>query len=144
MLGLHARGRNGNKPLSALRRGTTAHNRFKGKIANRKGDLEAYAVHFGPHFERFSPEKLKDFWNHLSGKMHALLPSACNAMVSALKAANPFERCCSQLARFVTSHDCLVNNVGVSAAYQSPPHFDSRDMGWTFAFASKCCSRMKS
>ena len=32
----------------------------------------------------------------------------------------------------------LVNNVGVSAAYQSPPHFDTADVGWTFAFACKC------
>ena len=143
MLLLHARGRNGNKPLRALRIGTKAHKGFKGKIANRKGDLEAYAVHFGPHSERFSPQKLRDFLNHLSDKMHALLPSACNAMVSALKAANIRERCCSQLARSLTSHDFLVNNIGVSAAYQSPPHFDGNDIGWTFAFASKCSSRMK-
>ena len=36
------------------------------------------------------------------------------------------------------SDDLLVNNVGVSAAYQSPPHFDVTDVGWTFAFACKC------
>jgi hypothetical protein len=36
------------------------------------------------------------------------------------------------------SDDLLVNNVGVSAAYQSPPHVDPADVGWTFAFACKC------
>ena len=146
MLGLHGRGRNIKRLLRVLRTRPTAPYEFKNKVVNRRGDLEAYAVHFRPALGsmRFNPQRLKGFWSHLSSKMHALLPSACNAMASALCAASVLERCCSHLAQFVTSPDLLVNNVGVSAAYQSPPHFDGRDMGWTFAFASKCCSRMKS
>jgi len=38
----------------------------------------------------------------------------------------------------VLSRDLLVNNVGVSESYQSPPHIDKNDIGWTFAFACKC------
>ena len=36
------------------------------------------------------------------------------------------------------SRDMLVNNVGVSGSYQSPPHIDKNDIGWTYAFACKC------
>ena len=144
MLGLHGRGRNMGRLLRALHTKSDACYEFRNKVVNRKGDLEAYAVHFSQDSHRFNPEKLKDFWNHLSSKMHALLPFACDAMASALSAASILERCCSLMAQFVTSNDLLVNNVGVSAAYQSPPHLDTRDMGWTFAFPSKCCSRMKS
>ena len=36
------------------------------------------------------------------------------------------------------SDDLLVHNVGVSAAYQSPPHVDGGDVGWTAALAVKC------
>ena len=38
-------------------------------------------------------------------------------------------------SRDLISHGLVVNNVGVSAAYFSPPHFDRSDVGWTFAMA---------
>ena len=39
------------------------------------------------------------------------------------------------MASGVISDDLVVNNVGVSSEYQSPPHFDVADVGWTAAFA---------
>jgi len=36
------------------------------------------------------------------------------------------------------SDDLIVNNVGLSSAYQSPHHRDANDMGPTVAFAVKC------
>ena len=70
--------------------------------------------------------------------MHKMLPTACTSTVEALNKARVRDRLYSEQARSVTSRDLLVNNVGVSAAYQSPPHFDVGDVGWTFAFSCKC------
>ena len=70
--------------------------------------------------------------------MHTVLPAACSGMVSELKAARVRERLYTAAAHDVVSDDVLVNNVGVSSAYQSPPHLDKNDVGWTFAFAVKC------
>jgi hypothetical protein len=107
------------------------------EVANADADLDAYVVHVDEP-ERFGGAQLKGLWNDISGRMRALLPSACEAMAAALEAAGVRERLYSVAARDVISDDMLVNNVGVSAAYQSPPHVDANDVGWTFAFACKC------
>ena len=70
--------------------------------------------------------------------MRAMLPRSCEATRAALEVAELRDRLFSTLASGVISDDLLVNNVGVSAAYQSPPHFDVNDIGWTFAFSAKC------
>ena len=128
MLGVHARGRNMNTPPDAVRPGLA--------VANPKGDLDAYVVqHDAP--DRFSTG-LKYLWGTLSVRMHDMLPSASAGMVDALEQARVRDRLYSEAAHHATSGDLLVNNVGVSAAYQSPPHFDVGDIGWTFAFACKC------
>merc|ERR1711871_26318 len=67
-----------------------------------------------------------------------MMPSASAQMVKELCNARVRERLYSASAQDVVSDDMLVNNVGVSAAYKSPPHFDIGDVGWTFAFACKC------
>ena len=66
------------------------------------------------------------------------MPSAMNELRIALATANVRERLYTTLAGGVVSDDLIVNNVGVSSEYQSPPHFDVGDVGWTCAFAVKC------
>ena len=136
MCGIRGRGFFINKLLKALCGPNTPF-----KVANKYGDLEAYKVHFAEP-KRFDVLRLKEFWNSTSDRMHELLPSACKAMVSALSAARVRDRLCARLAHDAISDDCLVNNVGVSAAYQSPPHFDESDMGWTYALAFKCIPKL--
>ena len=82
--------------------------------------------------------EVKQLWNAMSERMRVLLPRASLAMAKALSEAQVRERLYSTGAGDVLSGDLLVNNVGVSAGYQSPPHFDTGDVGWTFAFAVKC------
>ena len=128
MLGVHSRRRNPHKPPERRRPGV--------EVANPDGDLDAYVVHMDN--ARFRGPKVKQLWDAMSERMHTLLPRASEAMVNALSEAKVRERLYSTGAGDVLSKDLLVNNVGVSAAYQSPPHFDSGDVGWTFAFAVKC------
>ena len=66
-------------------------------------------------------------------------------MVEELQKACVCERVYSVEAGNFVSNDLLVNNVGVSESYQSPPHIDRNDIGWTYAFACKCrpCLRNK-
>ena len=90
---------------------------------------------------RFAGPKIKCLWNAMSVRMHALLPQASAAKVEVLSEAKVRERLYSSQAGEVLSDDLLVNNFGVSAAYQS--HFDTGDVGWTFAFAVKCASQRK-
>ena len=130
MLGVRPRGRNAFRPPDKKRGGQHA-------VAHRKGDLDAYVVHFDSP-ELFGGEALKKLWNDISTRMHALLPVASANMVKKLREAGVRERLYSAAAIEAMSDDLLVNNVGVSAAYQSPPHFDTADVGWTFAFACKC------
>ena len=129
MLGCHSRGRNKSTPPDRARKWL--------EVANRGGDLDAYVVHMDEG-ERFGGEEVKQVWNEMSRCMHAMLPKACAEAVQALEDARVRERLYSALAIDTLSDDLLVNNVGVSAAYQSPPHFDVGDVGWTFAFAVKC------
>ena len=129
MLGCHARGRNMHVPPDRARKWL--------KVANHKGNLDAYVVHMdAPEFGCEAP--IKPLWNALSKSMHAMLPRAAAGMVDELRKVGVRERLYSALAPGVLSEDLLVNNVGVSAAYQSPPHFDVGDVAWTFAFAVKC------
>lgn len=106
-------------------------------MANRRGDLDAYAVHFRNPME-FGGGRLKWLWNCLSKRMRKMLPAACAGMAEALSRARVHDRLYSKKAWEVVSDDLLVCNVGVSSAYQSPAHKDPRDTGWTFAFAVKC------
>jgi hypothetical protein len=128
MVGIHARGYNVHKPPDRKRPGLA--------VANARGDLDAYVVHFDEP-EQFSTPGVKWLWNYVSERMHALLPSASKEMVRLLRAAGVRDRLYTEMARSVTSDDLLVNNVGISAGFQSPPHHDGRDVGWTFAFTCK-------
>lgn len=133
MLGIHSRRRNITKPPERHRSWV--------KVADAKGDLDSYVVHMDE--DRFTGAPIKRLWNAMSARMHALLPQASAAMVEALREAKVRERLYSTQAGNVLSDDLLLNNVGVSAEYQSPPHFDVGDVGWTFAFAVKCCKQQK-
>ena len=59
-------------------------------------------------------------------------------MVKELQKARVHERVYSAGAVNFLSRDLLVNNVGVSESYQSPPHIDKNDIGRTYTFACKC------
>ena len=128
MLGIHSRRRNANKRPERRRPWV--------KVANPAGDLDSYVVHMDA--PRFGGPEVKHLWNAMSERMHALLPQASAAMVKVLSEAKVRERLYSTRAGDVLSDDLLLNNVGVSAAYQSPPHLDTGDVGWTHAFAVKC------
>jgi len=130
MLGIHSRRRNFKK--------LPGRHRPWVEVANQTGDLDAYVVHMDQ--TRFGGPPVKCLWNAMSERMHALLPRASAAMVDVLSKAKVRERLYSTEAGNVLSDDLLLNNVGVSAAYQSPPHLDTGDVGWTFAFAVKCTS----
>ena len=129
MLGIHNRLRNAFQPPDKARADFV--------VANKGGDLDAYVIHFDD-LERFGGAALKPIWEGLSERMKALLPSSMESLSQALQDAGVRERLYSQAANECVSTDLLVNNVGVSSAYQSPPHFDVGDIGWTFAFACKC------
>lgn len=133
MLGIHSRQRNVNHPPEKSREKCGRQH----LVANAQGDLDAYVVHFD-HPSLFCAAGLRQLWNGISKRMQALLPLASGRMVQMLREAGVRERLYSVAAIDAVSDDLLVNNVGVSAAYQSPPHFDVTDVGWTFAFSCKC------
>ena len=120
MLGVHSRRRNIMVPPDRARGASHT-------VAHLDGDLDAYVVHFDSP-ERFGGDKLKPLWNALSRRMHAMLPTASAAMVHELHKAQVRRRLYSASAAECVSDDLLVNNVGVSAAYMSPPHFDVSDV----------------
>ena len=126
MLGIHDRRRNSHKPPDLRRPGMT--------LAHREGDLDAYVVH-SDHPERFGSNVVKPIFNAISARLHALLPSATSRLAAALEHERVRERLYTTMASGVISDDLVVNNVGVSSEYQSPPHFDVADMGWTAAFS---------
>ena len=126
MLGIHDRRRNSHKPPD-LRRPSTP-------VAHPKGDLDAYVVHLD-YSERFGSNVVKPIFNAISTRLHALLPSATSRLAAALEHERVRERLYSSMASGVISDDLVVNNVGVSSEYQSPPHFDIADVGWTAAFS---------
>ena len=130
MLGVRAQGRNTHRQPQASRP-------WLG-VNNAEGDLDCYVVqHDEPH--RFKTSGIKAIWNALGGCMHSLLPGACANLVARLEDAQVRERLITTSAAETCSHDLVVNNVGVSSRYQSPEHVDTNDVGWTFAFAVKCC-----
>ena len=107
------------------------------EVANKQGDLDGYVVHWDD--PDFAPGKeLITLFNAISKRMRAALPTACQVALKALEAAKVRERLYCKAANGVMSDDMLTNNVGMSAAYQSPAHVDKNDMGWTAAMAVKC------
>ena len=128
MLGIRSRGRNKNHPPNIKR--PQIH------IANWSGDLDLYVVHHD--HEKFQSKNLEIIWEAISKRMHAALPHVSKRMVEELQKAGVHERVYSAGAPNFLSKDLLVNNVGVSESYQSPPHIDKNDIGWTYAFACKC------
>ena len=87
---------------------------------------------------------LKPIWNAISERMHALMPAAMGELAKQLAERGVRDNLRTTVGAEVVSDDLIVNNVGVSSEYQSPPHFDVKDVGWTFAFALKCGPRMGS
>ena len=131
MLGVHDRRRNTFQPPDKTRSPSVV------QVANRNGDLDAYVVHMD-NPAQFGAAALKPIWESISARMRDLMPAAMNELKEALEKANVRERLYTTLAGGVVSDDLIVNNVGVSSEYQSPPHFDVRDVGWTCALAVKC------
>ena len=130
MLGVRAQGRNAHRLPHASRPWVG--------VNNSEGDLDCYVVqHDQPG--RFKTSGLKHVWNALGRRMHRLLPGACADLVARLEDAQVRERFITTSASATCSDDLIVNNVGVSSRYQSPEHVDTNDVGWTFAFAVKCC-----
>ena len=111
------------------------------EVAHPEGDLDAYIDHFSD--PQCAPALLKPTWEALAGRMRALLPSTCARLAAELEVRNVRQRVYSATGLAVVSEDLIVNNVGASAGYCSPSHFDRRDVGPTFAFAVKCprCGR---
>jgi hypothetical protein len=70
--------------------------------------------------------------------MCAALPQVAEQMMKELQKAGVHKRVYPAGATNFLSKDFLVNNVGVSESYQSPPHIDKNDIGWTYALACKC------
>lgn len=133
MLGVRSQRRNPDKRPEDVRGAAHA-------VEHPDGDLDAYVVQFDLA-QRFGGTMLKPLWNALSRRMHKMMPLASGAMVEALQLANVRGRLYSAAAADVVSHDLLVNNVGVSAAYQSPPHFDVSDVYAKRAFQQDCTLR---
>jgi len=131
MLGVHDRRRNTFQPPDKTRSPSVV------KVANRKADLDAYVVHMDSPAQ-FGGAALKPTWESISARMRDLMPSSMDKLKEALEKAHVRERLYTTLAGGVVSDDLIVNNVGVSSEYQSPPHFDVGDVGWTCAFAVKC------
>ena len=123
MVGIHDWRRNKSHPPDSTRLG------LKSKIRNARGELDAYVVHHD--HVHFQGEAVKTIWNALSCRMLDVLPLACSRMVKALREANVCDRLYTTTAGDVVSDNLLINNVGVSESYQSPPHFDVGDVGWT-------------
>jgi len=128
MLGIRKRGRNKHHPPNITRPHI--------QIANQSGDLDLYVVHHD--HEKFQSKNIQMLFEAISKRMHAALPQVMDRMKKELQKVGVHERVYSAGAANVLSRDLLVNNVGVSESYQSPPHIDKNDIGWTFAFACKC------
>ena len=88
--------------------------------------------------EKFQSKNVQIIWESISKRMRAALPQVSERMMKELQKAGVYERVYSAGAANFLSKDLLVNNVGVSESYQSPPHIDKNDIGWTCTFACKC------
>lgn len=106
------------------------------KVNNPLGVLDAYIDHFEE--PACAPAQLMPTWEALASHMRVMLPTTCEKLATELEERNVRERLYSTTGLAVVSRDLIVNNVGASAGYCSPAHFDSRDVGPTFAFAVKC------
>ena len=132
MVGLRDGRRNKHQPPEKRRK--TLH------VQNRDSWLDAYVCqHDYPSI--LGPDLLQPMFNALSARMRCNMPAACERLQHALDVARVRERLRTREAQRMCSDDLLVNNVGISSAYQSPAHVDQNDMGWTFAFAVKCPRR---
>ena len=131
MLGLRRQGYNTHKRPDLRRRGL--------KVANPRGDLDTYVLQLDEREGHLQPERMSATWNAISACMGSMLPAACKCAARELRKARLRKRIYSEHALTGScSQDLLVNNIGVSAAYQSPSHRDRNDVGWTFALAVKC------
>ena len=113
------------------------------QVANPTAALDAYVVHMDSPAQ-FGGAVLKPIWNAISERMHALMPAAMGELAKQLAERGVRDNLRTTVGAEVVSDDLIVNNVGVSSEYQSPPHFDVNDVGWTCAFALKCGPRMGS
>ena len=134
MLGLRHQGRNMGSRPDRKRKG-------KLKVANGSGDLDCYVTHFD-HTGCIGPDAMQPVMEALSTAMKGMLPTAFSTLGSELRAARVLDRCYSEDAKKLTSHDLVANNVGASSHYESPAHYDSNDIGWTVAVAIKCCTHV--
>jgi hypothetical protein len=128
MGGLRSQTRNRRRPAAKRRKWL--------KTAVPDGDLDAYVEQFDD--VRFAHDDLLAVLNGMSACMHKLLPQHSSNMCEMLEKARVCERVVTESSMQFVSSDLLVNNYGVSAAYQSPAHVDPSDVGFTFAFAVKC------
>ncbi len=129
MLGIHSQGRNKHHRPNIKRPLI--------QIANQSGDLDLYVVHYN-HAKFHQSKNVEIIFEAISKRMHATLPQVSERMMKELQKARVHERVYSAGAVNFLSRDLLVNNVGVLESYQSPPHIDKNDIGWTYAFACKC------
>ena len=110
-------------------------------VANPSGDLDGYVAHWDePQLGLAAGrEVVQDTFEAIAARLKSLLPCASCRLSEELCVARVRERLYCAQAAVLMSEDGLVNNVGVSAAYQSPAHVDRNDVAWTAAFAVKCC-----
>ena len=108
-------------------------------VANRSGDLDGYVAHWDEPELRAGAAEVRATWEAISARLNALLPRAFGHLSQALAAARVRERLYCADASNLLSEDGIVNNVGASAAYQSPAHADPNDVSWTAAVSVKCC-----
>jgi hypothetical protein len=119
MMGIHSRSRNKHNPPDSK------HPQLQ--IANQLGDLDLYVVHHDQ--EQFKSKNIGIIWEAISKWMQVALPLTSEQMVEELQKAAVIERVYSAGVGNFVSRDLLVNNVGVSESYQSPPHIDKSDIG---------------
>ena len=130
MLGVRNQGYNTGARPDASRKGLA--------VANPRGDLCGYVAHWDLPQLRQNQSAVRGAWEAIAARMRALLPGAFGRLSRHLEAARVRDRLYCQDAKQLMSGDGIVNNVGVSAAYQSPAHRDANDVGWTVALAVKC------
>ena len=126
MLGIHHLGCNVTKPPG------------KGEeVANLGAELDAYARHWKD--PRFGESTMRKMCGAVERRMRALHPRASASLAAALRDAGVRDRLLHSRASDFVSADLLCANVGLSSWYASPLHRDTGDVGWTYAFAVKCC-----
>jgi len=123
------------KPLKGSKR-KRGKRKLEVLVNNPLGVLDAYIDHF--EVGECAPHQLAPTWEALASRMRAMLPTTCAKLQMELEERKVRERLYSKTGLAAVSRDLIVNNVGASAGYCSPAHFDERDVGPTFAFAVKC------